>query len=296
MPHQWASPRTTPRASHAPAWSALLIGVLLPARAAAVIIDFETLSSTVPGTGGRTVVTNQYVSLGVSFNACVLLDYSKNPAIPGFAHSGARALEQCYGAEFCSTPITVSFNQPQSRVKVWVGYSSPNAGSKTAVMTAYDDVNAPVGSVTGTVGSANGYGLIRTPLELVRASAVIRRVEIGLQGENTNGLALDDLEFGTSTGSDLWVQPGSTTAATRRLMLRVGNLGPKDASMPVVMVQFDGNAASPAFPGPLAAGADRDFDVDLPATLAPGNHAYLACMTRCRRTTRPAGSFRSRRA
>src|SRR5436190_5662032 len=70
-----------------------------PARAQAVVIDFENL-----GLGGP--VTNQYAQFGVTFNNLTALRY---PQTQGFTHSGALAAEPCYAQEFCSAPIAMDF-------------------------------------------------------------------------------------------------------------------------------------------------------------------------------------------
>src|SRR5262249_32011705 len=97
-----------------------------PVSAGPVVIDFENISTGGPGGASSPVtVTNQYQDRGIIFNSPVALDYSSGLlAIPGFAHSGVRAVEQCYGAEFCAKPFEMSFTRAQRRIKVWIGYSA----------------------------------------------------------------------------------------------------------------------------------------------------------------------------
>ncbi|HEX9316960.1 MAG TPA: hypothetical protein VN986_02025 [Actinomycetota bacterium] len=73
-------------------------GVSRGAAGGPVVIDFEDLPA--PGWGEAVpafTVTDQYASRGVTFNGPPALDYSRGqPTIPGFAHSGTKAIEPCY--------------------------------------------------------------------------------------------------------------------------------------------------------------------------------------------------------
>src|SRR5262245_10539402 len=78
--------------------------------AAPVVIDFEDLPAGPVGASARVNVNSQYAARGIIFNDPVALDYSAGAvAIPGFTHSGTKAIEQCYSVEFCTTPIEMSF-------------------------------------------------------------------------------------------------------------------------------------------------------------------------------------------
>src|SRR5262249_17035103 len=120
------------------------------APASGVVIDFEDLAPGGPGgAGSPVIVTNQYADKGIIFNSPVALDYSKGPfSIPGFAHSGAKAIEQCYGAEFCTKPFEMSFTRAQRRVKVWMGYSSRLNESRVVILRALDSSGVQVGQAT----------------------------------------------------------------------------------------------------------------------------------------------------
>src|SRR5215468_7324894 len=102
----------------------LAAGLATSGLEAAVIVDFE-------GVPHGTQVFSQYADRGVTFNNVTAVDYSQRvPAIPGFAHSGTKAAEQCWGREFCSVPFEMKFTQGQRRVKAWVGYSAPLTTSR----------------------------------------------------------------------------------------------------------------------------------------------------------------------
>ena len=79
------------------------------------LITFDDLNTGGPVGGGAHVTVNtQYAPQGVTFNNVTAIDYSKGQfALPGFAHSGNVAVEQCVGSEFCTTPVTASFTAPQ---------------------------------------------------------------------------------------------------------------------------------------------------------------------------------------
>ena len=117
--------------------SAALLG-LRQAHAANPVLTFDDLS--VPA-GGRETVNTQYTQ-GVTFNNVSAIDYSS----PGFAHSDTVGIEQCFAAEFCTTPITVNFTVAQRSVKVWVGASFPLAQPLQVRLTAFDASHVIVGA------------------------------------------------------------------------------------------------------------------------------------------------------
>ncbi len=168
--------------------------VIRPASAAA-FIDFEDLTTTGQGQGGQTHVTNQYASRGVTFNDAYALDYSKGDALPGFAHSGTKAIEQCYGVEFCSSPIEMLLAQPTSRIKVWVGYSYALNTTSTVVLTAFGANGTQLGVATTTFPASASPRPIQTPLQVTVGSASIVRAQVKFSdGSFTSGLAVDDVE------------------------------------------------------------------------------------------------------
>jgi hypothetical protein len=185
---------------------ALILAVVLwmtpNTRASAVeIVTFEEMSPDGPGTGGVIPVLNFYDAKGVIFNA-VAIDYSKGLAIPGFAHSGMKAIETCYAVEFCSAPIDISFTQAQARVKLWAGFSSRLEQSITVVMHAFAGDSSQVGQASATLGPNTAPTNIQTPLEVSVSTATITRITVGIESGGTvsftNGLAIDDMEFDTS--------------------------------------------------------------------------------------------------
>src|SRR5262245_1441250 len=103
--------------------SILMIGLAVPAAFAQRLINFDELTTTGPGQGGKLAVFSNYAARGVTFNGPVAIDYSKGLAIPGFAHSGTIGIEQCYSREFCSTPIQMNFTTAQAQVRMWIGSS-----------------------------------------------------------------------------------------------------------------------------------------------------------------------------
>jgi len=174
------------------------------AQAEPTIINFDDLVTGGLGTGGPISVTNQYASQGVTFNSPVAIDFSKGNSIPGFAHSGTNAIEQCYAAEFCTAPIEIRFSQGQSRVKVWVGYDSTLNEKTPVIMRAFDSSGNQVAQNSVNLAEVGPIS-IQIPLEvstinkrnpaLTRSSIV--RVTVDFRDENrfTNGLAIDDVEF-----------------------------------------------------------------------------------------------------
>jgi len=167
--------------------------------AAPVVIDFDDLATSGPGTGGQVLVLRQYADLGITFNGAFAIDYSKGQAIPGFAHSGNVAIEQCYGKEFCTTPIEMMFTSTQDRVKVWVGYSSRLLERRTIILTAFDAQGLVVAqAITGLGPSPNGPIPIQASLEATSGAANIERAQVAfLPSALMNGLAVDDVEFDT---------------------------------------------------------------------------------------------------
>jgi hypothetical protein len=178
------------------------------ARAAPVIIDFEDLSTGGPGEASQVAVFQQYASKGVVFNDPKALDYSKGPApwsYQGFAHSGTKAIEPCYGKEFCDTPVVMTFTTAQKRVKVWVGYSHNLGSPRTAVLAAFNSAGAKISQATATLQPASSAAPvpIRTSLEVSTGTQNIAKATVSFaadaQGRAANtGLAVDDVELDTA--------------------------------------------------------------------------------------------------
>lgn len=175
-----------------------------PSQAGPTVINFDDLVTGGLGTGGPIPVTNQYASEGITFNSPVAIDFSKGNAIPGFAHSGTNAIEQCYAAEFCTAPIEIRFDQGQARVKVWVGYDSALLEKTPVILRAFDSSGKQIAQDSDNLNSV-GPIPIRIPLEIstinqrnrLLTRSNIARVTVDFLDQNryTNGLAVDDVEF-----------------------------------------------------------------------------------------------------
>ncbi len=173
-------------------------------QAGPTVINFDDLVTGGLGTGGPIPVTNQYASKGVTFNSPVAIDFSKGNAIPGFAHSGTNAIEQCYAAEFCTAPIEIRFNQGQARVKVWVGYDSTLQEKTPVILRAFDASGNQVAQDSENLNEVGPIS-IQIPLEvstintknrlLTRSNIVRVTVDFLDTNRYTNGLAVDDVEF-----------------------------------------------------------------------------------------------------
>lgn len=161
------------------------------------VINFDNLSTGAPQSppGGLATVNSQYAGQGVTFNDLKAIDYAKSPgAIPGFAHSGTVAVESCVGVEFCTTPIRGTFNTPQQRVKVWVGFSFPLASPVQIRLTAYGG-SSVVGTAQVGLAPQGVPTSIEFPLEVRIGSNAIARFEVSIPGGYNNALAVDDVEF-----------------------------------------------------------------------------------------------------
>ena len=184
----------------------LRIGVLgaalaLPAAdASAAVIDFEDLNAPSPDSSGL-IVNDDYDDQGVLFPDLLAFDYRKQPgAIPGFAHSGGVALENCFAVEFCLDPLRASFTTGQHLVRGWVGFRGAISQNIRVRMTAYNGTGGVVGTDQQTIAAPNSPPRIATALTVDPPNPVIRRIEIAVidAGGFTNGLAMDDLEFSTA--------------------------------------------------------------------------------------------------
>jgi hypothetical protein len=197
--------------------SGLPIGEIQPVKQSGIagqagptVINFDDLGTGGLGTGGPVPVTNQYASQGVTFNGPVAIDFSKGDAIPGFAHSGTNAIEQCYAAEFCTAPIEIKFDQGQARVKVWVGYDSKIQEKTPVILRAFDASGNQIARDSENLNAYEGPIPIQIPLEVstinqrnqLLSRSNIARVTVDFRDENryTNGLAVDDIEFERTEG------------------------------------------------------------------------------------------------
>jgi len=193
---------------------------IMPALTRADVVDFESLPAPGWGTGGL-VLKNQVP--GIIFENATVFDYSQGIVRPNFAHSGTKAIELCYGIEFCNTPLTASFTVPQKHVKLWVGSSHPLITAQAVVLRAFDAAGNQVASATQTLGPSADFIPISTPLEVSLPSPEISRVTLRYLGseasppsKSNNSLAVDDLEFdaqGPAPGCPATQPPGLTVTA-----------------------------------------------------------------------------------
>ena len=166
-----------PRGSRASAHTAL---------AAPVVIDFENVAVG--------PLTNQYASLGITFNNPTVRSYQH---LPGFAHSGVKGIEQCFAAEFCNAPIDISFTSGQRHVKVWVGYADPLSTSQTVLLRALDANGVQLGQATTVFAPSTVVRPVNTPVEITLPNANIRRALVSFSPTDIpiSSLVMDDLEF-----------------------------------------------------------------------------------------------------
>ncbi len=170
-----------------------------------VKIDFEKLQLSVLTKSLE--VTNQFNDKGINFTNATAVD---SLAKPEFPHSGKQVIESCFGYEFCSVPIGMTFNQPQKRIRVWVGFDYP--GRYRLYLRAFDKnnkqivatqiVKEPLILITGITPA----GILRSSLnykmfllEVNAKSNAIVRAEVGLITPNgvvgTLSISVDDVEF-----------------------------------------------------------------------------------------------------
>ncbi|HST12236.1 MAG TPA: hypothetical protein VLL05_17815 [Terriglobales bacterium] len=161
------------------------------------LIDFEDLPP------GQATVLNQYNGKGVSLNGPLGRDYSQ---MPGFAHSGTRAIELCFAAEFCTIPLNVSFTTAQKHVKLWVGSSGALSQSTTVVMQALDQNGVMISQTSAVLNASNLPIPVQTPLQIDTPAPAMRQVTVSFSsGSNglvfNNGLVIDDVEFDSAGSS-----------------------------------------------------------------------------------------------
>jgi hypothetical protein len=181
-----------------------------------VVIDFEDLTTTAWGTGGQTVVSDQYAVQGVTFNDPLVLDYAGGSfGDPNFLHSGSNAIQQCYSQEGCDTPLVMTFAEPQRRVKVWVGFWDSLSEALVVELTAFEAAQggAEVASASATLGPSDDPHIpVQTPLEVTVDGNAIRRVEVSFSPPSDLAVRLvfDDVEF--DSDSELSTCPAGTAS------------------------------------------------------------------------------------
>jgi hypothetical protein len=175
---------------------ALILGLALAPVALGqevVLIDFEDIATRGWGEGGQVVLTDQYANRGVTFNSPRVFDYTQGIPIPDFVH-GTRAIQHCFAAEFCVTPIVATFSRPMARVRVWVGFARENV-TTDITFTARDAAGAMIAQLTLTVPESAGPTPV-SPLEIRDPNRGIVSVEVVPAGNfGINDVVVDDLEF-----------------------------------------------------------------------------------------------------
>ena len=154
------------------------------------VIDFEDRSD-------RELIFNQYANLGVIFHGSSVRAFSQ---LPGFAHSGAKAVQPCpFATEFCIAPITLSFTAPQNHVKVWFGLEFPFNEQKMVVLRAFNSSGMQVGESSHSVPASTNPTPVSIPLEVTTQNANITSVIVTIDNAATclctAGLTIDDIEF-----------------------------------------------------------------------------------------------------
>lgn len=139
-------------------------------------------------------LSTQYQSHGATFNFPLVRDYASTP---GFAHSGAQAIELCFAAEFCKSTLNVDFTTGQRHVKVFVGFTSPLTQASPVLMRALDANGTTVAQQTVVLGPSAGAVPIQVPVEVISAMANIRQIVVGFASSDAfnNGLVFDDFQF-----------------------------------------------------------------------------------------------------
>jgi hypothetical protein len=182
--------------------------------AASRTITFEGLRSAAPGSSDPVHVTDQYLSKGVVFGGSnlVALDYStvQDSRYAGFAHSGSKTLELCYGIEFCGIPLRMNFTTPVKRLRLWVGFST-NRNPVQVRLRGFDannkineatvNVRAPHVTPTSPNGELKVTYRIENYLEITGTTFRIKRAELTVVNKDSskivenNNLNVDDIEF-----------------------------------------------------------------------------------------------------
>lgn len=215
-----------------------------------VTIDFEDITTTGLGQGGPTVLTNQYAARGVIFNRVVVIDYAKGQPVAGFAHSGTRAIEQCYDMKFCTLPIEARFRSPQTRVKVWVGYSARSHDAGSIILVGQDASGTAIVRKALDVPASLSPTAIRQSIEVAVTAPRIQSVTVmALAQLGPRGLSVDDIEFeNTSTEPP---PPPPTKPADKPLETPPVVLSLKLVSSPVIAGEAATFAVSGERAGPL---------------------------------------------
>jgi hypothetical protein len=151
-----------------------------------------------------------YQDKGATFNFPLVRDYASTP---GFAHSGTKAIELCFAAEFCTSTLNVNFTAGQRHVKVFVGFTSQLSQASPVLLRALDANGALVGQQTAVLGPSSGAIPVQIPLEVTSAAPKIRQIVVGFAASDAfnNGLVFDDIEFDTAGSPPPCTAPADPT-------------------------------------------------------------------------------------
>ena len=264
-------------------------------RSSDALINFDNLSTGGPGGAGALVrVNSQFAAQGVTFNNVSAIDYSKGPsALPGFAHSGTVAVEQCVGVEFCKEPVTATFTAAQQRVEVWVGFSLPLSQALRVQLKALDAASTVIGTVSATLPATPAATRISVPLRLDAGSARVRQIQVSIAGGFDNGLAVDDVKF-TTTGPPPPCSATSVPAVhldlptdglvvrTDQLLLQ-GSVSNGGAPIESASTRAEGNTGHVValFPTLIGPGGGSFGPVRFSGLLSPGSQTIIVTATNC---------------
>ncbi len=271
------------------------------------IVNFDSLVTTGPGQGGKLAVYSNFAAQGVTFNGPVAIDYSKGLPIPGLAHSGTIGIEQCYGKEFCTTPIEMRFTTGQAMVKFWAGTSLPIDTYRIVLARAYDANDNLVAARQTAFGQSKTPGPIRNLVQFSMPSPIIRRVSVSYQPTKlyTNGLAIDDVEFSAvgppppCPASAIPVvtlyRPGAGHTAQQNRFELDGLIDPRGAALTAASVRAtspSGSTQTLNLLGGLIKTAGGRFGPTLIYNLLfPGTNAIVVSVTNCRGTATASRSL-----
>ena len=204
-----------------------LLTVLVSPAHAQTAIDFENLETPVK-------VFGQYSGLGVSFNGPRAMKHS--PRITGV---GRVALELCFEAEFCDTPLIMKVADGHNGISLVVGSSIRREQRTTVVMRAFDVAGEIVGVATVEIGPSTREILVNQPLKIEKTARNIRRVTVGYapgpDGPRVNnGLVVDDVQLVARQMAALQFHAMETVQATQTFDNKV----PLVAGKPTIVRAF----------------------------------------------------------
>ncbi len=261
---------------------------------ATTTIDFESLSSS------GEIVRNQFASRGIIFQPVMGVDYVQGIPIPNFTHSGAKGIELCFAAEFCTSKLDISFTTPQRRVKMWAGYTGRLDRNELVILRAFDANGNEVTLGVNVLGPSTAAIPISRPLEVTTPTATIVRVTAGFIAAEpsigtmfNNGLAFDDIEFddeGPAPQCPATQPPGFTANEPLNGQIVVQNAFTLDANLTTpdpfatLQVTATGPGGTRTF-GPVFASSGHIQYFNLSGLLSSGQNTLVFTAKDCAGTT-----------